>query len=193
MSPSSRGFEGEAVSSADDMAAQLGMWTAAARAKAHRYQAMRAQAAQVSVTETSRDDLVTVTVDSTGNVTDLRISDELKGMCGGQLTSAVLSTLRRAQAGLPEQLAEVTADTIGDDQQTMAAVLTSYRARFPCPTRIPDDPPAPVCQGQVGDTEDAEESPADRESAAPRPRSAGTPRRRQRHNNLGQGRPLETL
>jgi DNA-binding protein YbaB len=127
--------------SSGDVTARLDQWTAAAHAKAERYQAMQAQAGLVSVTESSSDGLVTVTVDSVGNVTDLRLTDQVKEMSGAQVAAAVLATLRKAQSRLPERLAEVMAETIGDDPRTAEAIVDKYRSRFPEPE--PEEPPAP--------------------------------------------------
>ena len=124
-----------------DAAAQVDQWVAQAKAKAERYQAMQAAVGQVAVTESSKDGLVTVTVDSAGNVTDLRITDRVREMSGSQVSSAVLTTLRRAQAKLPERLGEVMADTIGDDTQTMDTIVGNYRAKFPEPE--PDEESEP--------------------------------------------------
>jgi DNA-binding protein YbaB len=117
----------------DEAKARLDRLAAETRAKAERYQAMQAQVGQVSVTERSKDGLVSVTVDSAGNVTDLRITDAVRGMSGEQVAAAVLSTLRQAQSRLPERLSEVMAATIGDDQRTIDAIVGSYRAKFPRP------------------------------------------------------------
>lgn len=43
------------------------------KARAERYQAMRAEARQVSVAEQSRDGMITITMDSDRSMTDLRI------------------------------------------------------------------------------------------------------------------------
>ncbi len=108
-------------------------WVAQAKAKAERYQEMRVQAQQVSVTGTEGP--VTVTIDSSGNVVDLRIKDH------DDLAEAVLLAMRRTQAKLPEKLAEVMAETIGDDRQTIDTVVGNYRAKFPEP--LPDETPPP--------------------------------------------------
>ena len=105
--------------------AGIDAWVAQAKAKAERYQEMRVQAQSISVTEVEGP--VTVSIDSGGNVTDLRIKDH------DELARAVLLTMRRAQARLPEKLAEVMAETIGDDKQTVDTVVGTYRARFPEP------------------------------------------------------------
>lgn len=140
-------------STGGDATARLDRWVAQAQAKAQRYQAMQAAVGQVSVTESSKDGLVTVTVDSAGNVTDLRITDRVKEMSGSQVSSAVLSTLRRAQSRLPERLGEVMAATIGDDQQTMDTIVGNYRSKFPEPE--PDEPkPAPEKVQWIGAIDD---------------------------------------
>ncbi|KAA2265123.1 YbaB/EbfC family nucleoid-associated protein [Solihabitans fulvus] len=94
---------------------------------------MRVQAEQVSVTESSKDGIVTVTVDSGGNVTDLRITDRSRELPGAQVATAVLATMKRAQAKLPERLGEVMAATIGDDQRTRDTIVGAYQAKFPEP------------------------------------------------------------
>ncbi|HET6502771.1 MAG TPA: YbaB/EbfC family nucleoid-associated protein [Amycolatopsis sp.] len=126
----------------EDALAGLDRWVAQARAKAERYQAMRSAAGEVSVTESSKDDLVTVTVDSAGNVTDLRITDRVRELTGAQVAAAVLGTLRKAQSRLPERLGEVMAETIGDDRQTVETIVGNYRAKFPEPEPEETEPPA---------------------------------------------------
>ena len=141
-----------------DLTAQIDQWSAAAREKAERYQAMQARAGQVSVTESSQDGLVTVTVDSAGNVSDLRITDRVKELSGAQISATVLLTLRRAQARLPEKLAEVMAETIGDDQQTMDVIVGNYRAKFPEPPSDEPTPPARPPSPPSGDDDFGGES-----------------------------------
>jgi DNA-binding protein YbaB len=148
-----------------DPSARLDQWVAAARAKAERYQAMQAQVGHVSVTESSQDGLVTVTVDSAGNMTDLRITDDARDKSGTQIASAVLLTLRRAQARLPEKLAEVMAETIGDDQRTVNAIVGNYRAKFPEPEPEPGEKPGSDERRRIGDIEAGGEPPR-REQAA---------------------------
>jgi DNA-binding protein YbaB len=115
--------------------AGIDAWVAQAKAKAERYQEMRVQAQQINVTDTEGP--VTVTIDSSGNVTDLRIKDH------DELAKAVLLTMRRAQAKLPEKLAEVMAETIGDDRQTVDTIVGTYRAKFPEPLTDENPPPPP--------------------------------------------------
>lgn len=138
--------------------AGIDQWVAQARAKAERYQQMSAQAGQVSVTESSKDGLVTVTIDSSGNVTDLRITDRVREMSGTEVAAEVLLTMRRAQAKLPEKLAEVMAATIGDDGTTVDTIVGNYRAKFPEPPSDEPTPPARPPSPPSGDDDFGGES-----------------------------------
>lgn len=120
--------------------AELDRWVAAAAAKAERYQAMQAQVARVSVTESSPDGVVSVTVDAGGTVTDLRITDRVRDMPGAQVAAAVLATMRRAQSGIPERVTEIMESTVGEDTATVQTVVGNYRAKFPEPP--PEQPPS---------------------------------------------------
>ena len=111
----------------------LDRWVAENEAKAQRFQRMRDGVQQVSTTETSRDGVVTVTVDAAGNLTDLQITDGVKQMSGSKVSSEVLATMRKAQSRLAQQVAEVVSTTVGDDQSTMDTMLSSYRDKFPEP------------------------------------------------------------
>ncbi|SEP39242.1 YbaB/EbfC family nucleoid-associated protein [Amycolatopsis saalfeldensis] len=152
-------------------AAQIDQWVAAAKAKAERYQAMQAATSQVSVSESSPDGMISVTVDSAGNVTDLRITDGVRESTGAKVAAAVLSTLRRAQARLPERLGEVMAETIGDDQPTMDTIVGRYRAKFPEPE--PEQPPEPPQHvrdiGGIADTPPQAPPPPPPRPPRPRP------------------------
>jgi DNA-binding protein YbaB len=119
--------------------ARLDQLVSDARAKAERYQAMRVAAGQVSATGSSPDGIVTATVDSGGNVTDLRITDRVREFSGEQVAAAVLAAMRHAQAKLAERLRAVMTATIGDDQNTIDTIVGKYREKFPEPE--PDQPP----------------------------------------------------
>jgi DNA-binding protein YbaB len=153
---------------AGDPAARVDQWVAQAKEKAQRYQAMQVAVGQVSVTESSKDGMVTVTVDSAGNVTDLRITDRVRELSGTQVATAVLTTLRRAQSRLPERLGEVMAGTIGDDQQTMDTIVGNYRAKFPEPEPDEPEPAGPENVRKIGAVEeDVPPPPAPRPARRP--------------------------
>jgi DNA-binding protein YbaB len=127
---------------AENATARVDQLVAQAKQKAQRYRAMQQAVEQVSVSAASKDGTATVTVDSAGNVTDLRITDRVREMSGDQVAKAVLSALRTAQSKLPSRLGEVMADTIADDPRTRDVILDSYRAKFPEPEPEPDGTPA---------------------------------------------------
>ncbi|HET6504862.1 MAG TPA: YbaB/EbfC family nucleoid-associated protein [Amycolatopsis sp.] len=97
---------------------------------AQRYQDMREGLAKVSVTESSPDGVVTVTVDASGLMTDLRIEDRGDPRPGKEIAAAVLSTLRRAHAQLPARAAEVIR-SVENDPAAAGEALAGYRERFP--------------------------------------------------------------
>jgi DNA-binding protein YbaB len=112
---------------------ELERWAAGVAAKAERYQDMQRQVTAVSSTETSRDGVVTVTVDSAGAVTDLRITDQVRNLAGAEVAQLVLTTMRRAQSRITEQVADIMQTTVGEDSQTVDAVVSNFRNRFPEP------------------------------------------------------------
>lgn len=152
-----------------DASARLDRWVADAKAKAQRYQAMSTAAQQVAVHESSADGLVRVTVDSAGNVTDLRLTDKVREMSGDQVAAAVLGTMRRAQAKLADRLGEVMAETIGEDKGTTDTIVGRYRSKFPEPEPEPEPhrPPEAVGEMRIG----APEAPQPKPRPVRRPRA----------------------
>jgi DNA-binding protein YbaB len=117
---------------------ELDRWAAQVAERAERYQDMQRQVSAISSTESSSDGVVRVTVDSGGVLTDLRITDAARELAGQQLASLVLTTMRRAQSRLTGQVAEIMETTVPEDAQTVDAVVSGYRQRFPEPE--PEDP-----------------------------------------------------
>ncbi|RLK60305.1 YbaB/EbfC family nucleoid-associated protein [Actinokineospora cianjurensis] len=149
---------------------ELRRWSAGVAAKAERYQVMQTEVARVSVSESDRDRVVTVTVDATGVVTDLVISEQAREISGAELSALVLRTMRSAQSRITGAVAEVMERTVGDDPQTVAAVVGSYRDRFPEPEPEPERPTAStVDEMRLGRVEDGDEPPRQRPTRTTRP------------------------
>jgi DNA-binding protein YbaB len=146
----------------------LARWVAAGKAKAARFQQMRAGVAQIAVTETSSDGVVTVTVDAGGNVTDLRVTDGASGWPGTKISTVVLTTMRRAQAKLADRVAEVMTGTVGDEPSALDAVLTNYHSKFPQP---PPDEPSRSTDLPIGQSTEPTPPPV----PAPQPSRAADP------------------
>ncbi len=108
---------------------------AEARSTVERLAKLREKTAQVSVTDTSPDGAITVTVDAGGVLTGLRITDQLTGRPGARIAEQVLATIRRAQSRIAGTMTGVLRDTVGDDEEIVDHVLAVYRERFPEPVR----------------------------------------------------------
>jgi DNA-binding protein YbaB len=126
---------------ADATDVALDQWVADAEKMAVRYQQLSTDVERVSVSETTPDGLITVTVNSAGLVTDLRITERATGMPGPRVASGVLWAMRRAQSRIAAQVADVMRSTIGEDTAMVDAVVNRYQNTFPAPPE-PNRPPA---------------------------------------------------
>lgn len=89
-----------------------------------------------AVTERSDDGQVTVTVNSSGNVTDLRIAPG--GRQGPDLAQSIMATMRRAQSRLADAVQHTVPATVGTD--LMAELTGQYRRAYPAPPPEPRNP-----------------------------------------------------
>lgn len=126
----------------------LDKWIADAEQMAARYQQLSTDVSQVSITESTPDGLITVTVNSGGLVTDLRISERVTGMPGPQVAAGVMMAMRRAQSRIAAQVAELMHATIGQDKAMVDAVMTNYQEMFPAE----QEQAHPVAEVPIGDT-----------------------------------------
>lgn len=95
------------------------------------------------VTERSDDGQVTVTVNASGNVTDLRITPG--GRQGPDLAQSIMITMRRAQSRLADAVQRTVPATVGT---TMMTELTDqYRRTYPAP---PPEPRGPQRTMRIG-------------------------------------------
>lgn len=133
---------------------RLDRWAEAIAAKAERYTAMQQEVQATTASEQSADGSVSVTVDSGGAIVDLRFTDELKRLPTSRMAEVVLTTMRRAQARIADQVAEIVQTRVGDDPETAAAMTETFRQRFPQP-----DPETATDEDEwrIGDVEESEE------------------------------------
>jgi hypothetical protein len=80
-------------------------------------------------------------VNSNGNVTGLGLDDRVRRLPGADLAAEIMRTMRRAQAGLVDQVAAAVEETVGAESDTGRAVLESFTQRFPA---MADEPVTPV-------------------------------------------------
>jgi DNA-binding protein YbaB len=117
--------------------------------------------AAVRVTERSSDGRVAVTVNSTGNLVDLRLAPHDKA--GPELAQDILRTLRRAQS----RLADAVQDGLGEaaGPETLAELTRQYRAAYPAVD--PAEPRRRTVLRLGAQAEEEQPRPGRRERATP--------------------------
>ena len=98
--------------------------SAAARAEAT--QQLSQQLQSITATATDAAHVVTVTVDSSGNVTDLRLTERIRGRQPDWLSETIMDTIKAARANLAEQTREAVGRTIGADSATGQAIVRRF-------------------------------------------------------------------
>ncbi|MFB9684422.1 YbaB/EbfC family nucleoid-associated protein [Amycolatopsis plumensis] len=135
---------GDLMRDPDETIRRMDDWAAGFAAKAQRYQAAQEQTERLRLTATSSDGAVSVTVGADGTVTDLTFSNKVKSFPLDELSRQILTTMRRAQAGIAERVAGVMAEQLGDeDRETRSVLLDNLRGRFPDPDEPDEQPPVP--------------------------------------------------
>lgn len=145
---------------------QLEEWAQQAERKAERYQEMGAAVSAVDATESSPDGMVRVTVNSSGAISNLELSDKIAGHRGAEVAALIMACVQRAQSKLAAQVAEAMQATIGGDTSTIETVVAGYRQRFPEPVEQRADPAAGY--HRIGQLAEDDEPPPPRRPA-PRP------------------------
>lgn len=137
---------------------QLEDWARQAERKAERYQEMSTAVSAVSATESSPDGVVRVTVNASGAVSALELTDRIREQGGSAVAAQIMATIQRAQAKLAGQIAAAMQATIGDEQGTIDTVVSGYEQRFPEPV----SPVAGTGSGyqRIGELEDETPAPS---------------------------------
>jgi len=149
---------------------RLAQWSQQFADQADRFQAMREQVEQISVTTSSADGTVRVTVDSTGSPTDLALTEKIHAMAPSEVAAQVMACIRRAQGQLAGRVAVAMDATVGAEGQIAEHVVASFRARF---GEIQEEDPRPdPGVAEWGTIE--EDDPPPRPVRPQRPRPAGT-------------------
>lgn len=111
-------------------AEQLDDWATGLEEKARKYQDLHAQMQSTSVTHTSREGHVTVTVDGNGVPSDIRLEESARGVEPSVLSAEVMTCLRAAQVVLRQRVSALVQDTVGDDEPGKN-IAEQYAQRFP--------------------------------------------------------------
>ncbi|NHD18902.1 MULTISPECIES: YbaB/EbfC family nucleoid-associated protein [unclassified Actinopolyspora] len=130
------------MSEPGQQAEELAEWARGLEEKAQRYGQLREQLGNTSITETSSDQAVRVTVDSNGVPTELTVTNNARRYSPEQITTRLNETMRRAHARLSEEVARLTESVVGDDEAANN-ILRSYRERFPEVDSAPEQTSTP--------------------------------------------------
>jgi hypothetical protein len=104
-------------------------WQAGIEARAAQARVLAARLGALTATARSEDGLVSVTVGSSGGITDLVLKEGIRDRPAAETARAILATLRAAQSSLTAAVTAATAETVGADSETGRAVIASYVAR----------------------------------------------------------------
>jgi DNA-binding protein YbaB len=110
----------------------IDQWAAGFAAKAQRYKTAQEKTEQIRLTASSPDGGVRVTVRADGSISDIQFTEKIRAMPLPELSAQILSTMRRAQSDIANQVSAVMTEQLGDeDAETRAALLDDLRSRFP--------------------------------------------------------------
>ncbi|WP_026454784.1 YbaB/EbfC family nucleoid-associated protein [Saccharomonospora iraqiensis] len=86
---------------------------------------MSTQLQEVRVTATDPDGLVELTVDSTGALVDLTLTDRMERTRPDVVARTIMATLARAKNQLADRSREIIADTVGTESPAARAIAES--------------------------------------------------------------------
>lgn len=132
---------------------QLEEWAQQAEQKAERYQQMSTAVSAVSASDSTPDGMVRVTVNSSGAISGLELSDQIRTHSGADVAGQIMACVQRAQSKLAAQVAQAMQATIGDEQSTIDTVVSGYEQRFPEPVEQQRTAPEQRYQ-RIGEIED---------------------------------------
>ncbi|MFX0593886.1 YbaB/EbfC family nucleoid-associated protein [Melissospora conviva] len=95
-----------------------------------RAERLKAAMNEVRVTAQSRQGDLQVTVDSTGALAALRLSQEALSRTPQELAGEILGVTRSAQVSLTERMRQVTTEVLGRDSETARFVADTYAEHF---------------------------------------------------------------
>ncbi len=106
-------------------------WAEQLQRKADAYRGLHHRMSQLTVTETSADGMVRVSVDAQGIPTELTLTDRARGADPARLSAELMTCLRRAHSTLTAQVQDLVTASVSDgDDDAAAQILASYRDRF---------------------------------------------------------------
>ena len=108
-------------------------WERDAAKKAERFQNMADQVEQITITESVANGAVSATVGHNGIPTDVSMTDAVREMPPNEIAANVMAAIRKAQSRYPGRLAEIVADTVGEDDPAAQHIVATAVQNFPPP------------------------------------------------------------
>ncbi|MEU8166935.1 YbaB/EbfC family DNA-binding protein [Micromonospora sp. NPDC049004] len=108
---------------------RLDEWESSLAERAERAKTLSTRMRELTGTAHTPDRSVQVTVDSAGLLIDLQLDERTRQQPAARTAQQILDTTRAARADLLRQVADVTAESLGDDASTRA-IIDSYRSRL---------------------------------------------------------------
>ncbi len=146
-------------------------WQQRATEKAEKFGRMQAQIEQISVTESSRDGAVQVTVGSSGMIENLVLAESAGNRPMAKLSAEIMRVVQLAQSKLPERMQQAAADTVGEDDEAVRHMLGQATRFFPEAPEEPEEPPKRpgVQEMRIGTEEDRPPQRPQRRPSRPAP------------------------
>jgi hypothetical protein len=156
-------------------------WQQQVAENAKRYQQLNERVSHLSITEKSRDGMVVVTVSATGVLTDLVLKERWHPVPEPELAGQIMECLQRAKAKIPDLVAKVIEETLGEQDSSAHLIVADARRSFPEP------PPDPTSRAAWRMAEPPPPPPK------PEPRAVGKvippPARQQKNDTTAQAAP----
>ena len=112
---------------------RINAWQGRIDALAADTKAMSDQMQEIRVTVTDPDQMVEVTVDSTGNLVELRMSEKIRRVSPGELADTVMATIKDAKAQVAERSTEIISSTLGTESPAARALAERVRQQVTPP------------------------------------------------------------
>lgn len=113
--------------SGDDADRTIDDWQAGFERRAAQARELAGRMEGLTASARSQDRLVEVTVGRSGELTDLRLEEEIRHQPAARTAREILATVTAARVVLAEKVQEAVAGTLGAESTAGQAVLKGYR------------------------------------------------------------------
>ena len=118
--------------------ARLRELAAHAEQRTQQFAQVRDQIEGITVTEQSTSGAVRVTVQSSGVLTDLTLTDAISRMRPDQVAAEVMGCIRKAQSRIADRVTTVVDENVPSDDPAARRIVEGFREQFPAPDPEPD-------------------------------------------------------